>query len=171
MSTNQPTNRPDHRRQDVLRGLEQLARELDSRQFPGSAWPAAPRPRSQRRLLRVLAPWAAVAAAAAALVFFVVFHYAIVQGPAVGPLPAGESITARAVQPTKKPAPSQVPAVAQVPAPAEATVADLVVVEDLDSYSIIDLTSDTPLVSFATKDSCIPTDAVLVALDLPEKRS
>jgi hypothetical protein len=38
----------------------------------------------------------------------------------------------------------------------------VLVVEDLDSYSFIDLSAGPPVVSFAMKDSCSPTDVVAV---------
>ena len=44
----------------------------------------------------------------------------------------------------------------------------VVVVEDTDSYSFIDTTAGTPMVSFATKDSCSPLCVVPV---LPESAS
>jgi len=40
-----------------------------------------------------------------------------------------------------------------------------VVVEDTDSYSFIDTTAGTPMVSFATKDSCSPLCVVPVLPD------
>ena len=45
---------------------------------------------------------------------------------------------------------------------------EILFVEDLDSYSIIDLMGDVPLVSFATKDSYVP---VCVVPLLPEPSS
>ena len=57
------------------------------------------------------------------------------------------------------PAAGQVPA---EPAAGQAPIPQVVVVEDLDSYSFIDLTAGPPVVSFAMKESWSPLSVVVV---------
>jgi hypothetical protein len=146
---------PDTREeQDLLMsGLEQLARRLDAKHYPGHAWPGPAirrRSRSSWRLLLSLAATAAVAALGAALIF-----------------------SCRAPQSSFPPEPEREIAgkasnAPEIQAAGEPRVPQVLVVEDLESYSFIDLTAGLPVVSFAPKDSCSPTCVVPV---LPEPAS
>jgi hypothetical protein len=150
MTTTNRYHPSDDEPAEVFYGLERLAQDLDARRYPGQAWVSGSRrraPRSARKLIATLAVTASAVFLAA-----MVYHGANRQA---GVEPVVDE-------------PAQV---AQAPAPAasqdfaEVTVPNVVVVEDSDSYSIIDLTTDVPLVSFATKDSYSPARVVPVLLE------
>ena len=129
----------DHETEELLARLERLAEDLDTQQFPGEAWPAADRPSPRHRHWKAIGVIVAVAAALALL--FQLFG-------------------ARPSRQERGPTPQDV--VVDPPAPAEDTtleevvVPTILVVEDFDSYSFIDLSSDVPLVSFVKKDTFMP---------------
>lgn len=137
---------------EVLDGLNRIARDLDAQAYPGQAWPAPSRKRSRRPVGKIAAVLAAAAAVAAMAVCF---------GPSR--------------EPRREPAPQReqamVPAATPVPgrAPEEVALPRVVLIEDLDSYSIVDLTTGVPLVSFATKDSCRPACVVPVLQPPPSR--
>jgi len=155
MNTNDRDHPTDDGFADVLGGLETLARTLDAQEYPGEAWGAAKRPPARRLAWRI----AASLAAAAALVA-VAIHYRATSPPRIGPAAAGENAVAQAAAPSVD---------LETDADAwELAISEIVLVEDLDSYSFIDLTGDVPLVSFATKDSYTPVSVVPL---LPEPSS
>ncbi len=136
------TNDRDHQTGDgfagVLRGLETLAETLDVQEYPGAAWVVA-KPRPARRWAWRIA---ASLAAAAALLAVAVYHGAS-SPPGIAPVePDGNALALVAATSDDRDADSE-----------ELAFSDILLVEDPDSYSIIDLTGDVPLVSFATKDS------------------
>ena len=135
---------------DLLDGLEQIARNLDAQAYSGRAWPVARR-FSSRRLKWVIA--ASLAAAAAIVAMIVPFHLR----PRIGAAPAGDGAVAVAPGPSENPSPD------------ELAVPDIVIVEDADSYSIIDMTTGVPLVSYATKDSYRPECVVPLVLEQPKQ--
>ncbi|MGB2821330.1 MAG: hypothetical protein WBF17_10140 [Phycisphaerae bacterium] len=147
MMTGDSEDRVEEPFRDVLHGLERLARDLDGRKSPirsrpGATW-GAPRRRFWRAVLTL------GAAAAAVVVAILVQHdtarpRAGESGPAPAALIAATSAPASAGGPEGSPMPL------------------VVIVEDLDSYSVIDLTSGVPLVSFALKSSCVPGPVVPV---------
>ena len=143
MTTHDRDNQTGDELGGLLGGLEQLAEYLDVQEYPGQAWPAAS-PRPSRRLTWKIA---ASLAAAAAIVVMVV-HYGITSHPPIGPAPRAENAVALA------------PALSGDYELEELTIPEILIVEDLESYSIIDLTSGVPLVSFATKDSYSPVCVV-----------
>lgn len=129
----------DQETEELLVRLERLAEGLDGQQFPGEAWPAAHRPSPRHR------PWKAVGViVAVAATLALLFHLfgarpsrqergPVQQDVAVGPPAPTEDIT-----------------------PEQVAVPTILVVEDFDSYSFIDLSSDVPLVSFVRKDTFMP---------------
>ena len=161
MSTKKHDHHWDDESSALLSGLARLAQDLDAQQFPGTAWPVAQRedsrPRAGKRAWRVgrfLVPLAVTAAAAVAAAVWV--------------LPAFQGRPPESMPGIQQPAPQ----VARLPAPQsgeqrfaageqrfaaeESAPPQIVVVEDMDSYSIIDLTAGEPVVSFGLKDSSGP---------------
>jgi hypothetical protein len=151
----------------LVKDLEALAHRLDAERYPGRAWPL-PAPRPARLPAGTRAAWLAAAAVAAGVCAVLVFH-------ARAPQPAGDQVSGvryqvsgeasvgRGSASVRRGSPD--PAEGQVPAElaaGQAPVPQVVVVEDLDSYSFIDLTAGPPVVSFAMKDSCSPTSVVAV---------
>jgi hypothetical protein len=152
MTTSDPDNQAGEGPADVLSGLEQLAQDLDARRYPGQAWPVAGRRVSRRSVWKVLAPLAAAAAVVVILV-----HYCTTQwGDANRTRGPGKVVVHRPVLPAGQS--SEVPGIPKI-----------LIVEDLDSYSIIDLTTGSPLVSFATKDLYGPVCVVPVLPDPPPR--
>jgi len=152
MTTSDPDNQAGEGPADVLSGLEQLAQDLDARRYPGQAWPVAGRRVSRRSVWKVLAPLAAAAAVMAILVYYGTTQRGDTR-PARGP---GKVVVHRPVQRAGQN--SEAPGIPQI-----------LIVEDLDSYSIIDLTNGAPLVSFATKDLYGPVCVVPVLPDPPPR--
>ena len=116
-------------------GLEEFARRLDEQRYPGPAWTPPARHRAQPRLGR-LAAWIAAGATAAAVAC------------AVNLRSSPRSVTSSprdVVQGHVNRSTVTEPAGGTVPLPS------VFVVEDLDSYSIIDTTGDVAVISFATK--------------------
>jgi hypothetical protein len=151
MSLNERNNDRDDPADGLCGGLEQLARDLDAQRYPGRAWPVAAMRRPRRWPSRGLV--ALVAAAAAAAICAAAIHCWRPARLPIAPASGGGEIArhepkAAGSQPAGGPAASQI-----------------VVVEDLDSYSFIDMSGSVPVVSFARKDTCVPTCAVAV---LPE---
>jgi hypothetical protein len=152
MITGDSEDRPGEGLRDVLRGLERLACDLDGRNSPIPARPGATWGAPRRRFWRGVLILGATAAAVALPIL--VQHYAArPKAGESGRAPAGLIAAASAPASAGQPKGSPVPLV--------------VIVEDLDSYSVIDLTSGVPLVSFAPKSTCIPQPAVPI---LPKAR-
>jgi hypothetical protein len=143
----------------LVDGLEQLARHLDAERYPGSAWPASV-PRRRRPIgWAIVAPLAAAAVAvvvavAAVMGVVVVHHGRAAQSPVVRAIGRGETVR-RSPRP-----PKAVAAGESVSSPI--AVPSVVLVEDAESYSFIDMTAGTPVLSFATKDSYSPACVVPV---------
>ena len=135
---------------DILRGLEQIARDLDGQTYPVRAWPIARRRPSRRSTWRTTATIAAAAAIAAVIV-----HYR----PAARP-PGGREKSAgnRPLVAVRTPPAEESPEPVNPP---------LVMIEDLDSYSLIDLTAGAPLVSFSTKEMSSPVCVAPVLAEPP----
>ena len=128
MSISDHDNRRDEGSEDILRGLEQIARGLDGQAYPGQAWPIA-RGRPVRR-----ATWkaAAMIVAAAAIAAVIVCHR-----PATRPPGERETTTeSRPLVGVRTPAAEESP---------ESAIPPVVMIEDLESYSLIDLTAGAPL--------------------------
>jgi hypothetical protein len=135
----------------ALSGLEQLARHLDVQVYPGQAWPISGRRRARRAAWTI----ALGLAAAAALVALAVHGWAVRPAPSP-PAPRAGAAVVRA------------PATSGLQDHDAPALPAILIVEDLDSYSIIDLTAGEPLVTFARKDWCGPLYVVpLLAEDLP----
>jgi hypothetical protein len=159
----------------LLEGLEQLARQLDAQRYPGPAWSFAPAPCPQPRgkqvargltIVKGLIATGLAAAACVAIAAIVASH---APGPSAAPPPAlavETSATAAAQGKDTKlpehPAAENAVVANEVPQSGSATPGDevaensgpqVVVVEDLDSYSVIDMSGDSPLVSYMPKDS------------------
>ncbi len=132
----------DNQRDDILVRLEQVAEVLDALEYPGEAWSVADQPSPRLRVWRVAGLIATIAASVAALIYF------------AGMRPRDESV------PESQGVAVQEPASTTEEAPEEVPVPTIIVVEDYDSYSFIDLTADVPLVSFAKKDTYMPEYAV-----------
>jgi hypothetical protein len=147
----------------LAKDLEALARRLDAERYPGRAWPlSAPQP--ARRTAFRWAAWLAAAAVAAAVCAVLVYHAWTPQPAADQVSGARRQVSGGAEEETGLLDRSD-PAAGHVPAELAAGQADIpqvVVVEDLVSYSFIDLTAGAPVVSYATKDSCSPTCVVAV---------
>ena len=150
MMTGDSEDRPGEGFRDVLHGLERLACDLDGRKSPIPARPGATRRAPRRRFWRAVLTLGA-AAAAVVVAILVQHHAARPRAGESGSAPAGPIAAASA------------PAFAGGPEGSPRPL--VVIVEDLDSYSVIDLTSGVPLVSFALKSSCIPGPVVPVLPD------
>ena len=137
---------------DVLDGLERLAQRLDAQQFPGQAWELPSRRPAKRWVRQEVASLMAAAAVLAVAV------YLGTKPLGIAPLGGAASDLARAAALADDQAVDEL-------ADSES---EILFFEDLDSYSIIDLTGEVPLVSFATKDSYVP---VCVVPLLPEPSS
>ena len=130
--------RTKHQRRSLC-VLEYFATDLDARQFPGQAWPASRAVVSHR----IAWKFAASIAAVAALIALAFHHYSPATSPSrrIATSTGGPNAIARIATPTaKRPVDRD-------------TLPNIVIVEDMDSYSIIDMTGDFPLVSFARRDS------------------
>ena len=169
-------NDSDYEADDVpsglLEGLEQLALELDMQQYPGPAWSLPPVPRPQPRGRRVVAAWKILAGIAiAAGIAFAAITLRPVVTPLVAPPAAVAVRTLAAACPAsdklsekeKNHAVEHVAAAGiaplgneqAIPASdvAESDSPQVVVVEDLDSYSLIDMSGSSPVVSYMSKDA------------------
>jgi hypothetical protein len=131
---------PDDRFQDLLNGLERLAGNFDAQAYPGQAWPVARRRCSHRPA------WALAASlAAAAAIAMMVVHFGWRSD--IEPAPSDENAVAVATIPSQQD-------------DEELAIPEILIVEDAESYSIIDMTSGVALVSYATKDSYCPACVV-----------
>jgi hypothetical protein len=129
----------DSQSEEILARLERLAKDLDAQQYPGEAWPTAIPPTPRRRVWRVAGLIAAIAASVAVLI-----HFLGTPPRREDPAPGTQDVVVR------EPAtPVEAPA-EDIPVPA------ILVVEDHDSYSFIDMMADVPLVSFAKRDTYMP---------------
>ena len=154
MTTKDQGNRFEDGFEDVFNGLEQLAQNLDAQKYPGQAWPAA-RQLPTRPIRRWI--WKiAVSVSAAAAVAAMLHHYHAASRPQLDPMPNVGIDAALAW------------AFSESPYDEEPAIPEILILEDLDSYSIIDMTTGMPLVSFATKDTYSP---VCVVPLLPEPSS
>jgi hypothetical protein len=143
----------------LVDGLEQLARHLDAQRYPGRAWPVSAPRRPRPFAWQVVAPLAAVAVMAV-IGAILVYHGRGPQSPMVRVPGRGET-----VRQSPKPLESLA---SNEKMNSRIAVPSVVVVEDAESYSFIDMTTGTPVVSFATKDSYSPRCVVPV---LPEPAS
>ncbi|HWE02205.1 MAG TPA: hypothetical protein VG326_07305 [Tepidisphaeraceae bacterium] len=136
MNPHDPEGPPDDALKKALGALEYSAMGLDARRYPGQAWPAP------RVVVRSRGGWkfAASIAGLAALIA-VAFHFA------QAPLRHVRSVASRSISQTRGMAPARTTPVEQDALPR------IVIVEDMDSYSIIDMTGAVPLVSFSRRDS------------------
>jgi hypothetical protein len=150
MSISDHDNQPDEGCEEILRGLEQIARDLDGQAYPGVAWPIARRRPSRRLTWKTTATIAAAATIAAVIVCY---------RPAAR-LPGGREKPAgnRPIVAVRTPAAEESP---------EAAIPPLVMIEDLESYSLIDLTAGAPLVSFSTKEISSPVCVAPVLAEPP----
>jgi hypothetical protein len=157
------TDNPDYDADDELAGLsdglQRLARHLDAQHYPGLAWPVSAPRRGRPLAWWVAAPLAAVAVAAM-IAAVLVYHGRSPQSPTARA--GGRAETAR---PSPRSPESRAPGEKTTPRTA---IPPVVLVEDTESYSFIDTTAGTPMVSFATKDSCSPLCVVPV---MPESVS
>ena len=140
---------------DIVDDLERLAAALDAEHYPGQAW-STPRPQVAR-----LAAWKIVAAlaAAAAVLVAVMQRWPHHQNPASAVAQNPQTVAPPAVT-------APMPPVVEVAE--ESTPPQMVMVEDLDSYSIIESAGGVTLVSFGTKDSSEPPSVVPVLLHSPD---
>jgi hypothetical protein len=134
-------------------GLEQLARRLDAEHYPGRAWPVSAVRRLRPFAWQIVAPLAA-AAVAAVIAGVLVYHGRVPQSPIARPSSRGE-LARQSPRPPKSPAPDG-------KANSPMAIPPVVVVEDTESYSFIDMTTGTPVVSFARKDCDSPLCVVPV---------
>ncbi len=180
MITNDSDYEADDAPSGLLEGLEQLALALDAQQYPGPAWPLAPAPRRQSRGRRIAAAWGIMAglATAAGIAWAAILVHTAPESPAaVSPAalaaktpPAAGLASDQLPQPKKRPPVEEPnPAVEHVATAENAPLPDeqalpgnefaagdspqVVVVEDLDSYSLIDMSGNSPVVSYMTKDT------------------
>ncbi len=158
---------------DLLQGLEELALALDAQHYPGPARPLAPLARPQRRGRRVAAAWGIVTGiVTAAGIGWATIMLRPASGPSVAPLPA--ALAAKA-PPAPCPASGKLRQMETNLAAEHGTATEnaslhdeqaipgnevaecdspqVVVVEDLDSYSLIDLSGNSPVVSYMSKDA------------------
>jgi hypothetical protein len=152
----------------LLEGLEQLASALDAQHYPGPPWSPAPAPRPQRRGRRVAVAWslAAVMATVAGIALAAIILRPAPAPPAALPpaaIAAGQVTDAGIATPPNEPA-SPDNEVAGSDSP------QVVVVEDLDSYSLIDMSGDAPIVSYMSKDASSLEQPVPVPLGLQPPR-
>ena len=137
----------------LVDGLQQLARHLDAQKYPGRAWPV-PAPHRRRPLVwQIVAPLASVAVLAM-IGAILIYHGRATQSPIV-------RAPGRAVAVHQSPRRLESP-VSSEKVTSQIAVPSVVVVEDTESYSFIDMTTGTPVVSFATKDSYSPMCSVPV---------
>ena len=139
MKPNDSCEQPDEASKKVLGVLEYFAKDLDAGQFPGRAWPASRGVVSHR----IAWTFAASVAGIAALIALALYHFSpTTSSPRRIATTSGvPTIIARVMTPAPK-----------TPIGQDA-LPNIVIVEDVDSYSIIDMTGSVPLVSFARRDS------------------
>jgi hypothetical protein len=154
MTTSDPDNRADEGFRDVLAALEQMATRLDAQNCPAQAWPVTGRQLPRRRVWKIFVP---LGAAAAAAIVAILIHYCTGPQDRTGPTPGAGNVAIQAPTPSAG-RNSGEPAIPRI-----------LIVEDLDSYSIIDLMTGVPLVSFATKDSFDPICVVPVLTEPPSQ--
>ncbi len=136
---------------DLVDGLEQLARHLDAERYPGSAWPASA-PRRRRPFAWQVVALLAAAAAATVMGVALLDHGRAPQSPVAGAPGRGATLHALPTLPESLAAGEKARLSIAVPS--------VVLVEDAESYSFIDMTAGTPVVSFAKKDSYSPVCVV-----------
>ena len=129
----------DSQTEELLARLERLAKELDAQHYPGEAWPSAAPPTPRRTAWRVVGLIAAMAASIVALI-----HFLGTPPQQQEAAPGTQDVVVREPEPPTEGPPEDIP----IPA--------ILVVEDHDSYSFIDMMADVPLVSFAKKDTYMP---------------
>ena len=135
----------------LVDGLEQLARHLDAQKYPGRAWPVPARHRLRLLAWQIVAPLATLAVVAV-IGAILIYHGRARQSPVVRAPGRGEVV---------RQSPKHVESlVCGEKVTSQIVVPSVVVVEDAESYSFIDTTSGTPVVSFATKDSYSPLCSV-----------
>jgi len=129
----------DNQQEDILTRLERIAEQLDEQQYPGEAWPVAARPARRINVWHTAGVIAAVAAAVALAI-----HLVGTQPPLAEVVPGShDSLVHEPATPLENTS-------------EEVSVPAILVVEDFDSYSFIDLMADVPLVSFAKRDTYMP---------------
>jgi hypothetical protein len=152
---------------DLFEGLEQLALALDARRYPGPAWSPPPVPHLGARGRRLAAAMTLVAgiAASACIAIAMICALPTPRPPVAAPaVMAAEDATAAGTAPGNEQAiPGSEPAETEV---AESGSPQLVVVEDLDSYSLIDMSGSSPIVSYMSKDASNIESPVPVPLGL-----
>lgn len=126
----------DNPEEEILAHLEQLANDLDSQQYPGQAWSATASATSRRKIWKVAS---LIVVAAATLVLII--HFLGLRLRQNKLVPMDQNVVIRDHTPSNE------------YASGEFNVPVILVVEDHDSYSFIDLMPDVPLVSFASKDT------------------
>lgn len=148
MITSNHDNQRDEGCEDILSGLEKIAQDLDGQVYPGRAWPTI------RGRPRRWSAWkmAAMLAAAAAIAAVIVYHAPTAQPPDGPETSESDRPLVAAKTPTWN-------------GNVEPAMPAVLVVEDIESYSLIDLTGTAPLVSFSTKETFSPVCVVPV---LPE---
>ena len=162
MNPDDSDDMPPAKFNDLLSDLEKLAGKVDAQKYPGQAWHTATiTMRRPARLILWKAAAALMAAAAAVAIAVDVHHWRASVSPG-RPAPGGGPIVQTPMQRDH-----QTPVTASLPL--------VIIVEDLDSYSLIDLTGDVPLVSFATKNSsqfeCVVPMASFAAPDATTKNN
>ena len=128
----------DKETEDVLARLERLAEEIDAQEYPGEAWSPPSVPRTRHRVWMRAGSIAVAAASVAVLIYSFGMQQAEEQT-----IPAGPSIADHHDESADDIAENF-------------SILPIVVMEDHDSYSFIDLTTEVPLVSFVNKDTYIP---------------
>lgn len=168
---------------NVLAGLNQFAERLNAQRFPGRAWMApirrtAIRNRGRQALRRWAGPLMAAAAVvivAASIRFLETPRPRVASHPLVRTMPTATSPTVFAPGDTMaeqielSQGPLDERAFASEPfvsypfqGNSAEGMAEIVIVEDFDSYSIIDMSTGSPLISFVHKDSLDLTDMTSV---------
>lgn len=152
MIENNHHDQPDEDFAEILHRLSLLANAFDGRRYPGRAWPRVGRRRPRWSIGR-MAGWLAMVAATVLAI-----HFGL-------SLMSGESRPRVPQQPAERPlaaAPAERLGASSGDAPGAAAFPGLLIVEDLDSYSIVDLSPAGPVVSFARKDADSPPGMVSV---------
>ncbi len=151
---------------NLFEGLEQLALALDAQRYPGPAW-SPPVPRLGARAGRLAATITMVAgiAVSACVVIAMICARPAPQPPVAAPAAmAAEDATAAGTAPGNEQAlPGSEPAETEV---AAMDSPPFVVVEDLNSYSLIDMSGSSPIVSYMSKDASSIESPIPVPLGL-----
>lgn len=179
MIYNNPDQNLDEKFDDVLEGLQQLSGQLNEQRFPGRAW-AAPMCRKAESgpPQRVSPRWRYMVAAAAIVAVVIGIRSFAPIAPRFESVEVTLPPIAGEIEPVEPPRPPLF--MDSVPGPpfvnyslVESTSGgrgqDIVIVEDSDSYTIIDLTTELPIILFARKDSFDMTDATPALLAASEE--